>query len=655
MNVRWRGIALKLLPYVACAVPLVLYQALYARGYYPITEGWFSEYGHLIRSGWVPYRDFALLVPPLYPLQIAAFQSIFGESFNALRILGIFVTCGIAFALLDLLRNLFNPWVCAFAAAVATVYYQSGVAFFGYDFTQFLTLYVLIGAALLARSLRESSGTSDTRNELWLSAISGVFLGLSFLIKQSNGGVAAFALVIAGSIVAFVRYPPRLALLRVAAISAGICSPVVASLLWLISQHAASAFFDQVFKGAAGAKGGLRVALFAWVWYYFHDPNFWQLVRDAVWKLFELVAITSASAAVLEGLAFIRRPLPAGSPAIIDTLRRIVGLRLRVGAVPWLIPTVGLAALCVLVLEIAHGSCAFCGALRSVGASVFQSAYIWSVNFYIVAAVATLLLVSFEKTSGAARLFIIAALGVGLTFGNGTSGGLSEISTFLALAILFGYLIQAWLRYQLPALLPAVVALSFCSFFIEHKFAAPYAWWQVTVSPIGDSVCADATGIFKGICVPQNDYSSITTIQKLIMENSSSSEPIYVYPHMPVFYLLTDRQPFDGAVVSWFDFTSEALANDLSIRLRNEPPAVIVMAEIPQDVLTAHEHLFSGDKPLGQRKILASIASLRASGRIQPIARIKDLDGLSVDVFKRVETRPRAASSERTAGGSSTP
>jgi hypothetical protein len=203
--------------------------------------------------------------------------------------------------------------------------------------------------------------------------------------------------------------------------------------------------------------------------------------------------------------------------------------------------------------------------------------------------------------------------------------------------VLFAFLMNAWIGSALPTLLPVVVALGFCVPFVEAKFQAPYAWWQVVTPPVRTSACADATGILSHLCMAPDEFAKIMRIDNAILANSAPEDTIYVYPHLPVFYLLSNRTPFDGAVVSWFDFTSDALAYDLSQRLKTSTPPVIVMAEIPEIVLAAHENLFRHNRPLGQRKILASVATLLATRRIERIEHITDLTGLTVDVYKRVD------------------
>jgi len=624
---------LGVVPYLACIAPLALYQALYVNGFYPVTEGWFSEYAHLIRGGEVPYRDFSLLLMPLYPLQIATFQAMFGEGFFALHILGIVVTCGIAMALLDLLRAFFNPWISAFAAAAAMIYYESGVAFLGYDFTQFVTLYLLIATALLVRSLKPPPATGCERNALLLCAGSGFFAAASILIKQSNGGITSVVLAVAGIVAASFLYRPRCVLFRAAAMALGVCVPIAAVLVWLAATGALPAFVSDAITAAATAKGGLNIL--AWAGFFFKSPVFWPATRQAMAELVVLVFYMLLAAAVLElaHLAFTRSF--GGWRQLRPAMERIAGVaRTKIKTQAIFVSILTLGTLCLLIAAIARGDCGPCESLRTAGSTVKDSFYYWGVNFYIVGFIAGFALLIWTRRAAQARFFTVASFGVGLMFGNGASAGLSEISMFVGVAILIAFLMEIWLPYVVPALLPAVVALSFCVYFVGNKFESPYAWWQVVVPPVRNTACADTRGsLLQGVCLSPNNYAKITRIRDAIVANSGATDQIYVYPHMPIFYLLSNRPPFDGAVVTWFDFTSDSLANDVSRRLLSDTPRVIVLAEIPDSVLRAHEHLFRNDRPLVQRKILRAIGALRKAGRLRLADREPDLDGLAVDVF----------------------
>ena len=85
--------------------PVLVYQISYMNSFYPITEGWFTAYGSLIRGGDVPYRDFLLPLPPFYPALIACIRSLFGESLVPLHWVGLVITGLIGLVLYALLRE----------------------------------------------------------------------------------------------------------------------------------------------------------------------------------------------------------------------------------------------------------------------------------------------------------------------------------------------------------------------------------------------------------------------------------------------------------------------------------------------------------------------------------------------------------------------
>jgi len=197
---------------ISLLIPVLFYQILYYRSYFPITEGWFSTYAHLIRIGKIPYTDFYFLLPPLYPLHIALAQVIFGDEIIALRVIGLVITAGIEIVLFCILKRVFNRWIAAFTAAVGVIYYQSGNAYLGYDFTQFLTLYALLGTYFLLLYIDDrSDGERYGKSKLFL-LLSGVFFASAALVKQSNGGVISVGITLWLCIFAFRAHPPRRAI-----------------------------------------------------------------------------------------------------------------------------------------------------------------------------------------------------------------------------------------------------------------------------------------------------------------------------------------------------------------------------------------------------------------------------------------------------------
>ena len=623
---------------VVC-LALVFYQAFFFKSFYPVTEGWFSTYAHLIRMGKVPYADFHLLLPPLYPFQLALFQSVFGESILALRYLGIVVVCGIGVALFEILRSLFNCWVAAFSAVSALIYYQSGNAFIGYDFTQFVTLYLLIGGVLLIRYTEAQLSSDKVRRQSWVLAAAGLFLGMATLIKQSNGGMTALVVGTATFIVILRTNPRRRALRQLFWFAGGGSLPILLTLLWLAARGALGAFWTQTVTEAAAAKGGGRVIFFNWILNVFTSDQYlhqtWMLLMRLAGILTFVIGATSI--AVL-AIAIVRRERPSHRAllAVLSGSETYPQGRIDRCA----IATIGVAfaALGIIFLAIYRDYCSFCTTWKDHLANIYNGVIPGALNLYLVGGIVALVTFLPRPRSANGRLLIVFLLGTGLTVGNGTSAGLSEISAFLGLGIGEAFLIQLGVPYILPALIPVALSLSVSAYFIERKFESPYHWWSTATSDIRRLNCADADGLLVGLCIEPTTYANIVRITQDIVTNSDPPDAIYVYPHEPIFYLLSHREPFAGAVVSWFDFMSNAEALALDSQLATQPPRVIVFTRLPDLVVTTHERLFNGGQPLAQRRLVATVNELAKDGVIRLVDRVDDLDGLAVEIYVRSES-----------------
>ena len=630
----WQSVLTSLALLAVCCVPTLIYQGLYATSYYPITEGWFSEYAHLIRKGWIPYTDFPLLLPPLYPLQLAAFQAIFGEQIIALRLLGMAVSCGIAVALFDILRNVFNPWIAAIAASFALFHYQMGNAFFGYDFTQFLTLYLLIAGAFLARYTHRCSAPSAPYHLPMLCVGAGLFIALAVLIKQSNGGMAAVFLGLTSLVVMFKLNRWQKALQHVAWMAFGGVIPVALMLGWLASVGALDKFFSSIVTDALASKGGVGIIAFKWVGEFFQWPTHLYLSGEVLGQLAMIIGgIVFMSCAIGFGVSVIKQ-----QPMQLKNIMQIFFKRdvWLAGHAPMVIGLFATVMLCALILLIYYQYCAWCVALAGIGQLVYNQTFFWSVYLYVIGFIVALIWFLLRPEKNAALTVVIFGLGLGLTFGNGTSAGLSEISTFVGVSLLFAWLMQLAVPFVLPAIIPLALWLCLSALLIEQKFQKPYHWWSVESGDARHKSCADSKGILSGICVPDDQYTKMQRITDDILRHSKPDEPIYVFPHIPIFYLLADRLPFAGGVVSWFDFMSDRQAIELSQKLRDNPPPVIVVADLDELVLTTHERLFRNKQPLGQRQILNVITQLEKQRRIKRIDTVENLNGVRAIVYVRI-------------------
>jgi hypothetical protein len=224
---------------------------------------------------------------------------------------------------------------------------------------------------------------------------------------------------------------------------------------------------------------------------------------------------------------------------------------------------------------------------------------------------------------------MVMSFGLALTFGNGTSAGLSEISAFIGYGLIIGGISRLALPWR-SAIFPILFfSLAISSVLMETRFNKPYYWWSVQADDVRQSVCAHSGGLFTGICMTPDQAEVIAKIHKIVQTYSNENEEILVYPHMPVMYLMTERKPYQGAVVSWFDFMSDKQARELAQALEDSPPRLVIYAQLPDEVATAHERLFRAGAPSGQRKIVDAFIAMEGNAvrcRLKEKLNINGLD-----------------------------
>ena len=148
--------------------------------YIPITEGWFSGYGRMMRQGKVPYRDFWFFCQPI-PLFIAQVINAVSEKLIYVRYYALIERCIITAVLYFVLSRRFS----AAASSIATL--TSMVCFITYYTDAFFSyLYTCLLFILLASACLQAAYLHPTRRRLFM-ILSGSCASLAFFTKQSSG------------------------------------------------------------------------------------------------------------------------------------------------------------------------------------------------------------------------------------------------------------------------------------------------------------------------------------------------------------------------------------------------------------------------------------------------------------------------------------
>jgi hypothetical protein len=575
----------------------------------PLTEGWFELFARYVNAGKVPYRDFDLLAPPLYTYILAGITRVFGYDLIVLRLTGVVVFVAIAVVACLLFSRLFTPFVSMVAACVTALFMQSEVANIFYDYIRFFDL-LAYGAtlALLVHVLAPRRGRGRVS---WALVAAGLCSSGAALIRQSSGAILIAAILV---VLLAQLLPSRKRVRKIVDLAvyvAALLAPVAAMVALMAASDSLRPFLDMTSGNAIAAKGGMLVVLFGWLGRV--GPQM-ALVRGSIGLLLGLLIVSAA----LFQLTPRRRPTRR-----LDLVWTAVFAATALGGV-------------LLCLRFATVSAKF------VPLRFLTSPYSAYPVAAVVCAYALVQLARGRSLTPSQRRFhaglaVLTLMALALGYGAATSGGLSEGETALALgAVVACILALAGGRLGTPArLITLAVCITLCLSYVSFKIDAPYAWWSLREPSMRDAT--ETTGVprLRGIRVSPVTKAAVDGIVGAIDAVSGPGDEIFVFPHMPLFYLLTDRYPGTFTLVQWFDFSSkDALVADVA-RLKADPPKVMVIAEVPDSVYTAHEQLFLGGKASTQRWMRDQLEALVHKPPYREVGAGALADGYRISVYAR--------------------
>lgn len=217
--------------------------------FFPLTEGWFSETAMYILDGQIMYKDFAMYIPPVFPMLIAGLIKIFGYSFMVLRIYGILERLVLFLFIYLLLRKFFNTKISIIALLISGIFYITNLQDIFYGYYQTSLLLAVVCFYFFYSSL--NSVTKKSKN--LFAVLAGVFLGLLIFCKHVTGVVIAFCILAVCLFLRIVKrnkcYYKTLSFVILGALS--VCLPTI---LILCLTGAFSPMMSQLFGGAS-SKG----------------------------------------------------------------------------------------------------------------------------------------------------------------------------------------------------------------------------------------------------------------------------------------------------------------------------------------------------------------------------------------------------------------
>ena len=584
---------------VSTLVVLFAYNLIFYNKYFPLTEGWFSVYGELIRRGHIPYVDFHLILPPLYPSIIALIFKVFGNDFIILRIIGIFLIFLIALMVFLLMSRLFPVYIASIIAIAGVIYYQSGTAHITYDFIQLFTAFTLISTYFICLSTDVKKATYENRASTVHSSyliIAGIFCALAILTKQSNGLVLLLLLSLSVLLINIkngFNHPIR----AIGVFSLGVCVPIVVLILWLYSNDALFAFVSQTFIGASKSKGSLAAILTGWI------PRIIYIDQIANFLFVCALFYTLGYKNLVYQISFNDGPRQKN-----DSTNSSI----------WLFAVIIVSGLIAIYLpyfnvdlskRVMDNSYLIFG-FYSIIITVLLGSFVLSFSYGIV-------VLLFQQTAYLLNddVFIISMTSLGFLLGTATSGGIAEAGSFLGFVMISGYLLSLRSTLNIGKYFFLVCILFFIIFCASKKYVRPYSWWWITEPDIRTAAIKPTIPILKGFSLSDNTVNIIQDVTKTIEKYPVSGDDIFIFPNVPMFYMLTNKFPERFIFIHWYDILPDNLAIAEANRIVSDPPKIIVYLKLKGEVAQGHELLFRDSKLSGQREITKAIKYLTNSGK----------------------------------------
>lgn len=532
---------------------------------------WHFLYGKQILAGKVPYRDFYMYVPPLHPLKFTALIALFGDVLLPARILAVFERALTAVLLYFwLLPAARNSTSVAFLVSLTTA-----VVFCG-DPADALSLHhhdsvllALVAALAASRSIRQL----DAR----CAALSGLAAGLSFLAKHTTGA-GVTAVLFAGLVFATGR--PRIG----AAYLAGWTVPIAATLAWLWRNQALWDFADQVFLRGPSSKGPIWQVLSRPLTATFANPWYIACALIAI-----LVTGAAAWGASRRDRARSSQPFAPASSAYSSR------------TVPYAIPV---ATVCLI-------------AAVSLGWSsivLFRSAQMIAVYAALFGCLAIFVLDTKAWRTVDPQRWLMSAVSFAVVYMLSLSWPAYEPMALPALA----FLLALWFAHGGGRL-----AVATCVFLLfaaaALKMERPFQWFGWQDVPVRQATVAPTLPALQGFRLGADANQFLEDATRIIQQNSGPNDTLYIFPHLPVLYVLTGRQPMTFAYVHWWDVAPDHVCRADAERLRRMPPKVIARMDFTEAEIERQEGDFRAKGQSGQRDLLKAIEDLH----YRPVATLK--------------------------------
>lgn len=530
--------------------------------------------------GIVPYRDYFMASTPLNALKSAALLSIFGNTLIISRSFAVLERALIALILYFWLARLFRRSSAAFAA-VLTIVVSSGdiadpLASYNHD-----AILWTMAAGFTASFLLDSGKT--IRFFAVCAFASGIFAGCAFATKQTIGlgATVCIPFVAAACVLRFEGWRRTAAFAALFAAGWLLCTCLL--LAWITHLGVLQAMLDDIFRKGPAAKASSPLDFLT------------RFVR--VTKELWLGALLGIAALIASLPALLRAGLRRESRNEEDreTARHI------------------LAQMLTAAIAIAAGAAASYAGKEIPGAAK-PFIYTCLLGMMVLLPCYAWFWLRGNLTRREAQLCLLTTVSFVTAFMLSLSFPVFEAMLLPGAGFLTAALLDAWTGVRRAALHAICLVLLFTQ--TCWRLNIPYGFHGWNDRPVREARTASIDPRLRGMRFSEEAARFIDGAVRIIKQNSSSNEPIFVYPEFGLLYSLSDRTCSTFTNSHNLDVVNDDVARSEARRLLENRPAVLVYYRDSEQFLKAQEDLWRHGNRSGQRDLIAAIDSLAEQYRL---------------------------------------
>lgn len=575
------------------SVCILVFHIVYIFSYIPLQEGWHSILANKILLGQLPYKDFHLMLPPVFPYVCAGIIKIFGDTVVTLRLYGLFERIVLFIPIYLMLRRITSVKISFFAVTTGAIYYTSTNADFINTFYQTTILFGIFSLYFLLKSFDYTE--KECFSGFLFVFLAGIFCSLSILTKQSTG----FFIFIATILILFINYivNKSISLKKYFIFFLGVFIPFVCLYLYLETNGILLDFYNSIFAGALNSKGSSIDVIFCGFLKRFQHSSFFVplviLVMMIIYSHFSYKKTKKIwNDTIVNKFEFFDKK----SDFIIITIHFLLIMLIILTST-------------FLVLSFVN---------LKVDFIKFNVGYLCNFLFMCCTFCVINFVIKYLKNKSLSKneesytyLFIFSFLTL---YSHGLSWQIEPHGMYLFLPLFITYVLKYGLpynEYKNYILYVSIYILIFtcCS----YKYSHPLSWWGDTSESVHYAKYNINSPKAKFIKTSKAKSEMYNDILSFISKECTNEDKIYTFPNIVAINYLSGKKSDTFTTFPYWDTYPDWLATRDAIILNKNKPKVIIYQDYGE-MINVHELMFRQGNHSGQSDIIYVIKKLSQSG-----------------------------------------